>query len=145
MVVLTAIPNILLFHNILSDCHKSDEIYYVLNAFRLDLTGKYRCLQGNPCNENRHPAMRTGVPCNESRFFPVVIDSQGVPCELYRVWVYSVVLERTLVSDQIGALDVNNFFFKNFCKILCKEQKYCFLKSKFHQPQILPKVQLESS
>ena len=22
--------------NILSDCHKSDEIYYLLNAFRLD-------------------------------------------------------------------------------------------------------------
>jgi hypothetical protein len=27
---------ILLFNNILSDCHKSDEIYYLLNAFRLD-------------------------------------------------------------------------------------------------------------
>ena len=26
----------LLFNNILSDCHKSDEIYYLLNAFRLD-------------------------------------------------------------------------------------------------------------
>ena len=49
-----------------------------------------RGLQGNPCNENRDPAMRTGVPCNENRFFPVGIDSQGVPCELYRVWVCSV-------------------------------------------------------
>ena len=37
------------------------------------LTGKYRGLQGNPCNENR-------VPCNESRFFPVRIDLQGVYC-----------------------------------------------------------------
>ena len=27
---------ILLFYNILSDCHNSDEIYYLLNAFRLD-------------------------------------------------------------------------------------------------------------
>ena len=54
------------------------------------LTGKYRGLQGNPCNENRDPAMRTGVPCNENRFFPVGIGSQGVLCELYRVWVYSV-------------------------------------------------------
>ena len=27
--------------------------------------------------------------CNESRFFPVGIDLQGVPCKLYRVWVYS--------------------------------------------------------
>ena len=35
--------------------------------------------------------MRTGVPCNENRFFPVGIGSQGVPCELYRVWVCSVV------------------------------------------------------
>ena len=24
------------FYNILSDCHNSDEIYYLLNAFRLD-------------------------------------------------------------------------------------------------------------
>ena len=41
------------------------------------LTGKYRGLQGNPCNENRDPAMRTGVPCNENRFFTVRIDLQG--------------------------------------------------------------------
>ena len=27
--------------------------------------------------------MRTGVPCNENRVFPVRIGSQGVPCELY--------------------------------------------------------------
>jgi hypothetical protein len=56
------------------------------------LTGKYRGLQGNPCNENRDPAMRTGVPCNENRFFPVRIDLQGVPCKPYRVWVCSVLL-----------------------------------------------------
>jgi hypothetical protein len=54
------------------------------------LTGKYRGLQGNPCNENRDPAMRTGVPCNENRFFPVRIDLQGVPCKPYRVWVCNV-------------------------------------------------------
>ena len=53
------------------------------------LTGKYRGLQGNPCHENRDHAMRTRVPCNEKRFFPVGIGSQGVPCELYRVWVCS--------------------------------------------------------
>ena len=29
------------------------------------LTGKYRGLQGNPCNENRDPAMRIGVRCND--------------------------------------------------------------------------------
>ena len=34
--------------------------------------------------------MRTGVPCNENRFFPVRIDLQGVPCKPYKVWVYSV-------------------------------------------------------
>ena len=43
------------------------------------LTGKCRGLQGNPCNENRETAMRTGFPCNESRFFPVGIDLQGYP------------------------------------------------------------------
>ena len=52
--------------------------------------GKYRGLQGNPCNENRDPAMRTGVPCNENRVFPVGIDLQGVPCKPYRVVVCSV-------------------------------------------------------
>ena len=41
------------------------------------LTGKYREIQGNPCIENRDPAMRTGFPCNESRYFPVGIDLQG--------------------------------------------------------------------
>ena len=35
--------------------------------------------QGNPCNENRGPAMRTGVPCNENRFFLVWKTSQGNP------------------------------------------------------------------
>ena len=53
------------------------------------LTGKCRGLQGNPCNENRDPVMKTGVPYNENRVFPVRIDSQGVSCELYRVWVCS--------------------------------------------------------
>ena len=40
---------------------------------------KYREIQGKPCNQNREPAMRTGFPCNESRFFPVGIDLQGFP------------------------------------------------------------------
>ena len=43
------------------------------------LTGKYREIQGKPCNENRDPAMRTGFPCNESRFSPVGIDLEGFP------------------------------------------------------------------
>ena len=43
------------------------------------LTGKYREIQGKPCDENREPGMRTGFPCNESRFFPVGIDLQGNP------------------------------------------------------------------
>ena len=42
------------------------------------LTGKYRGLQGNPCNDNRDPIMRTGVLCNENRFLPVRIDLQGL-------------------------------------------------------------------
>ena len=41
------------------------------------LTGKYREIQGKPCNQNREPAMRTGFPCNESRFFPMGIDLKG--------------------------------------------------------------------
>ena len=34
--------------------------------------------KGNPCNENRDPVMRTGVSCNKKRFFPVIIDLQGL-------------------------------------------------------------------
>jgi hypothetical protein len=68
----------------------SHKQYYTLQY----LTGKYRDEQGNPSNENRDPAMRTGVPCNENRFYSVKIDSRGVPCECYRVWVYSVFKER---------------------------------------------------
>ena len=37
--------------------------------------------------------MRTEAPCNESRFFPVRIDIQGVPCKPYRVWVCSEVFK----------------------------------------------------
>ena len=41
---------------------------------------------------NRIPAMRTGVPCNENRFFPVRISTQGKACSgpvltLYRIAV----------------------------------------------------------
>ena len=65
------------------------------------LTGKYREIQGKPCNENRDPAMRTGFPCNESRFFPMGIDLQGVPCKPYRVWVYSVILRYNTVYKSL--------------------------------------------
>ena len=51
------------------------DLLYALQS----LTGKYREIQGKPCNENRAPAMRTGFPCNESRYFPVGIDLQGFP------------------------------------------------------------------
>jgi hypothetical protein len=39
------------------------------------------------------PAIRTGVPCNENRFFPVWKTSQGKPCygpvlALYRIAVH---------------------------------------------------------
>ena len=61
--------------------------WYQIDPTLQSLTGKYRDLQGNPCNEKRDPAMSIGVPCNENRFFTVGIGSQRVPCELYRVWV----------------------------------------------------------
>ena len=50
----------------------------VLNDYR-DLP-VYKFSQGNPCNDYRIPATRTGVPCNENRFFPVRISTQGKPC-----------------------------------------------------------------
>ena len=54
------------------------------------LTGKYWSLQGNPCNENRVPAMRTGVPCNENRFFPVRIALQGLGLHKGTIWQFPV-------------------------------------------------------
>ena len=50
------------------------------------LKGKYRGLEGNPYNEKRDPSMRTGVPCNENRFFPVGIDLQGYPVRYTGFW-----------------------------------------------------------
>ena len=44
-------------------------------------TGKYRGLQGNPCNENRITAMRIGFPVMKTGFFHVRIVLQGVPCK----------------------------------------------------------------
>ena len=54
------------------------------------LTGKYREIQGKPCNENRDPAMRTGFPCIESRSFLVGIDLQekAVSCTGFGFTVY---------------------------------------------------------
>ena len=60
------------------------------------LKGKYRGLQGNPCNENMDPVMRTGVTSNKNRVFPVGIELQGVPCKPYRVWVCSNKQNRNL-------------------------------------------------
>ena len=72
------------------EVHIFGEFYLkAIMASLQSLTGKYRGLQGNPCNENRDPAMRTGVPCYENRVFPVGIDLQGVSCKPYRVWVCS--------------------------------------------------------
>ena len=50
----------------------------------------------------------------------------------------------TILSSKWPGQWIQHFFFF-FCKIFFKEQLSCFLKSKFHQPQVLPKVQLESS
>jgi hypothetical protein len=52
----------------------------IVNAITTHCTGKYKVLQGNPCNENR--------------FFPVRLDLQGVPCKPYRVWVCSATKEK---------------------------------------------------
>ena len=53
-------------------CTAHNGLRLFLNAHSSDalqsLTGKYRGLQGNTCNENRDPAMRTGVLCNENSF-----------------------------------------------------------------------------
>ena len=95
------------------------------------LTGKYRGLQGNPCNENRDPAMRTGVPCNENRFSPVGIDSQGVPCELYRVWVCSVkIILRQKQFFKLGSW-LFGVFFRGTILFVCYSKVNDFLIQHF--------------
>ena len=73
--------------------HYLSPLVEILLSALQSLTVKYRGLQGNTCNENRDPAMRTGVPCNENRFFPLRIDLQGVPCKPYRIWVCNVICQ----------------------------------------------------
>ena len=71
---------------------ESDSIFFTSLQ---SLTGKYREIQGKPCNENREPAMRTGFPCNESRFFPVGIDLQGFPVS-YTGFGFAVCVQKIL-------------------------------------------------
>ena len=72
------------------------------------LTGKYREIQGKPCNVNRDPAMRTGFPCNESRFFPVGIDLQGFPVS-YTGFGFAVYISGFFTKNAVGAIYISNF------------------------------------
>ena len=45
-------------------------------------TGKYRGLQGNPCNENRIPAMRTGFPVMKTGFSLLELTYREFPVSL---------------------------------------------------------------
>ena len=65
------------------------------------------------------PAMRTGVPCNENKFFPVWKTSQGKPCSgpvlaLYRIAVcnqfynYSVVLGAAIKCKPYSVITVES-------------------------------------
>ena len=56
--------------------------------------------QGNPCNENRVPAMRTGFPCNENRFFPVRKSSQGKPCSDPVLALYGIAVKNILFKHE---------------------------------------------
>ena len=52
--------------------------------------------------------MKTGVTYNENRVFPVGIDSQGVPCEPYRVWVCSEQWQSCVGQTKELGLLINN-------------------------------------
>ena len=75
MVIWTKGINILFEKTIQFQHLKSNQSYEYTAIPNREVQG----LQGNPCNENRDPAMKTGVPCNKYRFFPVGIDLQGFP------------------------------------------------------------------
>ena len=124
---------------VLKTCLPKNVLMQYMNALQTP-TGKYRGLQGNPCNETRDPAMRRGVKfrgvsCNENRFFPVRIDSQGVPCELCRVWVCSVVLN-TIISHtfipnfQVVVYKAPSFFFLKYVQLLRQTLVCDLLRSK---------------
>ena len=67
--------------------------------------------------------MRTVVPCNENRFFPVGVDSQGVPCELYRVWVCSVLKRLFNFGIEIVAANDYKMPIENFWQNMVKYHK----------------------
>ena len=72
--------------------------------------------QGNPCNENRVPAMRKGVPCNENRFFPVRKTSQGKPCPSRVLALYEIAVCFYLMYANFFAIQENlNFPLKGQC------------------------------
>ena len=56
------------------ECKVENKVITFVLCTLQSLTRKYRGLQGNPCNENRDPVVRTGVPCNKNKFFTVRID-----------------------------------------------------------------------
>ena len=69
----------------------------------------YREVQGKPCNQNREPTMRTGFPCNESRFFPCGNWLTGKSCKLYRVWVYSAFKMSSGHFTRLPSRDINRW------------------------------------
>ena len=50
--------------NMVHNMKSFDDTYITLQSH----TGKYRVLQGNPCNENRIPAIRRGFPVMKTGF-----------------------------------------------------------------------------
>ena len=61
------------------------------------LTGKYRGLQGNPCNEKRNLTMKADVPCNENRFSLWEVAHKKFPVSYtgvrFAVWLdFSIIL-----------------------------------------------------
>ena len=99
------------------------------------LTGVYRGLQGNLCNENRDPVMRTGVPCNENRFFSVRITTPGNPWNHYREWVCSAADESNASGKKYRCIISDNgiWFSKSITYQYSREQKHMLLfrKSEF--------------
>jgi hypothetical protein len=50
--------------------------------------------QGNACYENRVPAMRKGVPCNNNRSIAVRKTSQGKPFSVPVLALYGIAVKR---------------------------------------------------
>ena len=103
--------------NISKNLERKVQPYGLLYSSSLQfLTGKYREIQGKPCNENRVLGMRTGFPCNESRFSLWVLTFREFPVS-YTGFGFAV--QFCIVFDYLDNPDSSNPLASGFVASSC--------------------------